>query len=189
MSAVENTKRVFRVFWAWNDEKEERWLRDQAREGWHLKAVRAFSYEFERGAPADVAYRLDFQRRRRLNKAEYLGIFKDAGWEHVGTRRHWFYFRKAVEGGMTPEIFSDRASRIAKYRRVISILAVMLVIFTAVMVPLWRPAGEGPHSGLFWGVFSAATTLRLLAVLFILYALWRMVRVINRIKREQAAAR
>ena len=60
---------------------------------------------------------------------EYLQIFADAGWEHVGQFFNgWQYFRKAVAPGETAEIYSDADSKIAKYNR--------LMLFLVPFVPL-----------------------------------------------------
>ena len=44
-------KHVFRLFSAWNDAKEERWLEEMAQTGWHLVSG-PIVYCFEEGAPA-----------------------------------------------------------------------------------------------------------------------------------------
>ena len=63
-------------FWAWNDDKEEAWLRQMAQQGWHLSQVGFPSfYTFEQGAPRDVAYRLDFFTGGK-DKADYLQILQ-----------------------------------------------------------------------------------------------------------------
>ena len=80
-----NTRKVFKLFFAWNEGREEAWLRAQALQGWHLASVAPFFYRFRRGEPADITYRLDFQPGGgKFDKAEYLGLFRDAGWENVG---------------------------------------------------------------------------------------------------------
>lgn len=131
MSTDKLTKTVFRVLMPWNDQKEERWLAEQERSGWHLKCVRPFGYTLERGAPAEVAYRLDYQPLARRNREEYLALFFDAGWEHVSTRGEWHLFRKGIVDGQVPEIYTDPQSRIAMYRRVIGFSAVMLAAMAA----------------------------------------------------------
>lgn len=35
-------KRVFKIFWAWNYEKEEKWLNDMSRQGWQLQKYTPF---------------------------------------------------------------------------------------------------------------------------------------------------
>ena len=54
------TLKKFRWFWAWDDEKEEQWLREMAQKGWHLLSVSIpGNYTFEQGAPKGYVYRLD----------------------------------------------------------------------------------------------------------------------------------
>ena len=116
----------------WNDEKEGRWLAEQERSGWHLKTVGCFGgYVFERAAPADVAYRLDFGPSRLHDRSEYFGLFRDAGWEHLGHRGLWQYFRKVAVDGQAPEIYTDPQSRIAMYRRVSAIMGAMVAVMAS----------------------------------------------------------
>lgn len=86
-------KKIFKIHWAWNDDKEERWLEKMSQEGWHLTSP-SFVYRFEKGDPADMVYRMDFQSLRKTDIKEYLGLFKDAGWEHVGRFGAWYYLKK-----------------------------------------------------------------------------------------------
>ena len=81
---MKETKRLFRWFWAWNDEQEEAWLKEQARDGWHLVTPGVFGrYTFERGVPRNDVYRLDYKTTGK-DMEEYLQLFSDAGWEHLG---------------------------------------------------------------------------------------------------------
>lgn len=41
---------VFRAHWAWNDDKEERWLENMARQGWHLERPWAFITDSRRAS-------------------------------------------------------------------------------------------------------------------------------------------
>lgn len=132
------TQRKFKWFWAWQDDKEEAWLGEMARHGWHLvrPEVPGF-YTFQAGAPGDYAYRLDYQSDPKLDKQEYVGLFSDAGWEHLGTMGGWHYFRKAVRPGETAEIYTDSESKIAKYRRLMFYLVTLLpvLIMFLIIVP------------------------------------------------------
>jgi hypothetical protein len=123
MSSAVNARNVVRFFLPWRDEAEGSWLEQQERSGWHLEAVRPWGYRLVRGAPAEVAYRLDMVPPRRSDRPEYFGLFRDAGWEHVGCRGLWQVFRKPVVDGVIPEIHTDSASRIGTSRRLIGFLA------------------------------------------------------------------
>jgi hypothetical protein len=115
------TRRVFRAFWAWHDDEEERWLAEMARQGWHL--IRGgILFTFRRGEAKEVLYRLDFRAHENLDRGEYLRLFQDAGWEHVCVFGPWHYFRADAAAGVS-DIYSDPHSLIGKYRRMLRILA------------------------------------------------------------------
>jgi hypothetical protein len=119
----------FHWFWAWDDEKEEAWLGEMARKGWHFQSVMLPGfYTFELGEPREDVYRLDFLTDYRA-KADYLQLFMDAGWEYMGEMGSWQYFRKTAREGEVPEIFSDNASKATKYRRVLLVLVILLPLF------------------------------------------------------------
>lgn len=181
MSGEAKTKTVVRMLMAWNDEKEERWLAEQARAGWRLKVVRCFGYTFERAAPAELTYRLDFGPSRRSDRSEYFGLFRDAGWEHVGTRGLWQYFRKAVLDGQVPEIYTDPQSRIGKYRRVAALMGMMLAILVTQTAPRLAIGGQ-PASTL--GRFPAILGIQLALMAVMVYGIVRLLLVISRLTRS-----
>ncbi len=122
------TIKLIRWFWAWDDNKEEAWLREMAQQGWHLQSVGLPGrYAFEQGEPRDVVYRLDYftEKKDILN---YLQIFQDAGWEYAGEMNGWQYFRKEAVQGEELEIFSDNESKARKYQRILFILVALLPI-------------------------------------------------------------
>ena len=182
MSGEKATKKVFRMLMAWNDEKEGRWLAEQERSGWHLTAVRCFGYTFERAAPADVAYRLDFGPSRFHDKSEYFGLFHDAGWEHVGCRGLWQYFRKAVVNGQIPEIYTDAQSRIANYRRLIGLSVCMLAVLGSQTATNLAREGQSNSS---ISRYPAILILQLALMSIFAYSTVRLLLVISRLKRAK----
>jgi hypothetical protein len=74
---------------------------------------RGIYYTFEKGEPRNNFYRLDFLSNYK-DKENYLQLFEDAGWSHVGEYGSWQYFRKTALEGETPEIFTDNESKIKK---------------------------------------------------------------------------
>jgi hypothetical protein len=127
----------YKFHFVWQDEKEESWLREMAREGLHLVKANPFCrYVFRRGAPADIAYRLDYRRRARKD-ADYYQLFQDAGWEHVLSCMGWQYWRKAADGS-DPQIFTDAASKADRMRRVRNgLVAVGIPSMFAVTNPIY----------------------------------------------------
>lgn len=123
------TMKQFHWFWAWDDEKEEAWLREMAQKGWHFKSVTLpGNYIFEQGEPRDDFYRLDFFTDPKA-KADYLQLFLDAGWNYLGEMGSWQYFRKTAVQGEIPEIFSDNESKSKKYQRILLFLVVFFPVY------------------------------------------------------------
>ena len=129
----------FKWWWVWQDGMHERWLQEQARQGLHLHASDPLGIRmtFERGAPADMAYRWDFPGVKA--DPVYTQLFVDAGWERVVDVGGWRCWRKPVVDGKIPEIFTDVASKVRKYQRSLVLLLVSgLPFFLVVVAPASR---------------------------------------------------
>ena len=162
----EMTLRKVKLFTLWQDHKEEAWLRQMARQGWHLTSVAPLVYTFARGEPRDDVYRLDYL----VSKAdydEYKQIFEDAGWELVGEMLGWQYFRKPAAADGPNEIYTDAESKVERYRRVLAYLVIFLPIY---VVFLTRDL-PGP--------------IKLVMALFVLLWAYATVRVFVRIRHLQ----
>lgn len=123
------TLKQFHWFWAWDDDKEEAWLREMAQKGWHFKSVTMPGYyQFEQGEPRNDFYRLDFFINAKA-KADYVQLFSDSGWEYLGEMGSWQYFRKTATENETLEIYSDNESKSKKYQRILLFLVVFLPIY------------------------------------------------------------
>ena len=162
---AENTIRKFKWFWAWQDEQEEAWLRSMSQKGWHLSSVSVGLpgiYRFRAGEPQDYVYRLDYQTHKKEAQQDYLQLFSDAGWEHLGEMSGWHYFRKEAKEGESLEIYTDVESKVAKYKRVLTVLGFFYIMLIAVSPYLW------------WGAIQAIQVITLLVLLFFTYAIIRL---------------
>lgn len=136
-------KRVFKVFWAWQDEEQEAWLHQMSAQGFHLKSAGLCFYNFEKGQPQQYTYRLDYQLGTQKDLPEYLELFDAAGWEYLGKFNGWHYFRKPVKAGEVMEIYTDSESKIKKFERRLLFLALttpgfFLVFFGSLdRYPMW----------------------------------------------------
>ena len=121
--------RQFHWFWAWEDEKEERYLREMALQGWHFQSV-GFPgiYTFLKEAPRNDFYRLDFFTDRKEKEA-YIQLFRDAGWRHAGEYGSWQYFRKTGREDEILEIFTDNESKQRKYGRILFFMIIFMPIY------------------------------------------------------------
>ena len=123
---------IFKFFWADQDVAQEQWLRAMAKQGLHLKRLNALCvWTFEKGAPADVAYRIDFPSS---NDQHFDQLLVDAGWEKAAVLMGWNYWRKPVEAGVEPEIFTDSASKIRKFKNVLAFTCVSMMPITVMLL-------------------------------------------------------
>jgi hypothetical protein len=140
-----------------------------ALEGWHFKSVTfPGNYTFEKGELRNDFYRLDFLANYK-DKENYLKLFEDSGWSHVGEYGSWQYFRKTAVEGETLEIFTDNESKIKKYSRVMMFLIIFLPIYTVLLTRL------NDADGLFYEILTFVFSL------FMLFYVFAMVMLLRRI--------
>lgn len=177
------TKTVFKVIWAWEDEKEEKWLEQMARLGWHLKSVAPFFYEFHKGIPRQVTYRLDYKGTWDKDYPEYRAIFEESNWELVTTMSNWHYFRIETKNVMIPEIYNSNRAKSQKYRRLLAGLLPVLVIFVAVLNPALVRSSE-QIEGCEGNLYTIGHIFFLVIMLFLIYAVIRVILKIRKLESE-----
>ena len=167
----------FKLFFAWNDDKEEAWLSKMAREGWHLKSL-GFpgSYIFTSGEPREDVYRLDYIINRK-DYQQYLQLFRDAGWEHVAELGGWQYFKTPNQASKVPEIYTDNASKSQKYARVLIPLIIFLPIFINMST---RPVSMESN---FYDLYSIAKIVMDFIVVLYVYAMLKLFVRFNRLRK------
>ena len=163
--------RKFKWFWAWQDEAEEEWLREMSNKGWHLKQIGFPTiYTLESGEPVDYVYRLDYRSYWKMEKEDYLQLFRDSGWEYVEEMAGWHYFRQRARSGEELEIYTDAESKIGKYQRLLAFLGILMLPLMFGIINL----NKAPYN---WieviQVFNAA--------LFVLYV-YAIIRILLRIR-------
>ncbi len=132
------TKKQFKWFTIFDYEKEQDYLREMHKSGWKFVKVRGLGmYYFEKCAPEDVIYQLDYNEDGLAYKEEYLKMFDDCGWQYIQDYMGYSYFRKVVaDDGKADEIFCDEESRFQMMQRVMKgRLLPLLIIFLAVLLP------------------------------------------------------
>lgn len=173
---VKTTTTKFRWFWAWQDEKEEAWLREMSGKGYHLASVGLpCIYTFDIGERRDYIYRLDYQPYTKKDMNDYLQLFRDAGWEHLGAMASWQYFRKEAVEGETSEIYTDVESKAEKYKRLLFYLGIFFLPLLTVLIIQWN---RNPYP---WLTGIKITVL--VVAMLLLYAIIRIALRIRRLKR------
>ena len=182
-------KIVYRIFTIADYDREALYLRKMHAEGWKLKKVSysnlviAVKYTFEKCKPEQVSYQLDIYPMKKSERASYLQLFKDCGWEHITDFNGFSYFRKlhsGIESDTEFEIYNDAAGKLAMVKRILTmrmlpILLLFFLIFSA-LLPIFSKFVSGGSSfswELFLIVIIDGVLLMILAIQ-ISYILWRL---------------
>lgn len=111
-------KKEFHCFVISEYEEEEQYLRDMAKKGYLFEKVTLPGiFHFRKSEPMDMVYHIDFNPQKKENRASYLQMYKDYGWEYIQDKNEFSYFCKP-EDGSDDEIFSDNPSRIEMMERI-----------------------------------------------------------------------
>jgi len=190
MNKREDIKTVVRTFFAWQEEKEEKWLRGMSNQGWHLNRVGFFNYGFEKGKPRDTVYKFDFKALRKAEMNDYIQTFEDAGWEYIGSFGSWFYFKTNADGDHSLELYNDNRSKMEKYRRLLMFLAIVnfpLISFglpNLYMRVIDMAEDSVLHNGVVFNIYFPFVILLTIVVMLSAYAMIRIFLIINRLKKD-----
>ena len=178
-------KVVYRICTIADYDREALYLREMHAQGWKLKEVSysnlvvAVKYTFEKCQPEQVVYQLDFYPMKKSERASYLQLFKDCGWEHITGFNGFSYFRKPysqIESDAEFEIYNDAAGKLAVVKRILTMrmLPILLLFSTLLPVFLKLLSGRGYFS---WGMFLIVIidgTLLIVFTIQISYIFWRL---------------
>ncbi len=164
---MKDTKKEFKWFSISDYDKEQEYLGEMHKNGWKLKKIAwPGIYCFEKCAPKDVVYQLDYNPEGISSKTEYVKMFSDCGWEYLFDFVGYSYFRKESDNmNGEEEIFCDDESRLDMMKRVFKGRVVPLItIFFGIIIPqlFMHTNQSGEH---FLGDFLTITFF----VMFILY--------------------
>ena len=172
--------RTFKFFLAHQDEEQETWLRAMANQGLHLVDVNPLSFwTFRRGAPADVAYRVDYSSA--AGKADFHQLMQDAGWKLAATTVGWEYWCTPVVNGRAPDIYTDSVSKTKKFQ-------VVLAILICTGVPAFIAMMNSDKQALFAEVSMPGRVI--IGIIFTVYLLlvpYTIVGLLRRIRQIRAA--
>lgn len=113
-------KTIYKLYWAWQFDKEEKWLNECSAKGLHLCDVGLCRYTFEEGTPGAYSHKLELLENwpTHPESVAYIRFLEDTGVEMTGSILRWVYFRKRTEDGPF-DLFSDLDSRIKHLNRII----------------------------------------------------------------------
>lgn len=113
-------KTVRKWFWAWDFDREEKWLNEMAANGLALADIGLFRYTFERSLPGEYNVRLELLENfpSHARSKDYIDFLEGVDVEYIGSITRWVYFRKKTDGGEF-NLFSDNSSRIKHLKRLL----------------------------------------------------------------------
>lgn len=113
--------KLHRVYYSFD--KEEKWLNELAAKGLLFERYTFCTYYFTQGTPGEYLYRIELLENlpSHPKSIEYLQFVQETGAEVLCTYFRWVFFRRRAELGPF-DLYSDSASKIAHYWRVISFL-------------------------------------------------------------------
>jgi hypothetical protein len=183
-------KRVFKIFFAWQEEKEAGWLHEMSKKGWHLKEVGIFKYVFQKGGSFDYTYRFDFKVLKKDDMEYYISIFEDAGWTYIGSVGSWHYFKTKGEGDIEPELYNDNRSKMEKYKRLLLFLGIIFLPVMGWALPnlYMRMIDMAPESilnnAIAFNIYLPFVILLTIVEIVAIYGIIRIILIINRLKKE-----
>ena len=178
-------KIVYRIFTIADYEREALYFREMHAKGWKLKEVSysillfAVKYTFEKCHPEQVSYQLDFYPMEKSERASYLQLFKDCGWEHITDFNSFSYFRKAhseIESDVEFEIYNDAAGKLAMVNRILRLRLVPVLLLLAIHIPFLLKLLNRSNTYGLWSLLAVGLDifLSLILLLMVVYISWKL---------------
>ena len=178
-------KVVYRIATIADYDREALYLRKMHAEGWKLKEVSysnlvvAVKYTFEKCQPEQVSYQLDFYPMKKSDRASYLQLFKDCGWEHITDFNGFSYFRKlhpGIESEAEFEIYNDASGKLAMVKRILTRRMFPILLLFLALLPVFSKFVTG-GSSFSWEMFLIVIidgVLLIVHAIQISYIFWRL---------------
>ena len=178
-------KVVYRIATIADYDREALYLREMHAQGWKLKEVSysnlvvAVKYTFEKCQPEQVVYQLDFYPMKKSERASYLQLFKDCGWEHITDFNGFSYFRKIYSGAESDaefEIYNDATGKLAIVKKILTMRMLPILLLFSALLPIFSKFVTG-GSSFRWEVFLIFIIDWVLLIIFaiqISYIFWRL---------------
>ena len=178
-------KIVYRIFTIADYEREALYFREMHAKGWKLRKVSysillfAVKYTFEKCHSEQVSYQLDFYPMEKSERASYLQLFKDCGWEHITDFNSFSYFRKAhseIESNAEFEIYNDAAGKLAMVNRILRLRLVPVLLLLAIHIPFLLKLLNRSNAYDLWKflVVGLDVFLSLILLLMVVYISWKL---------------
>lgn len=178
-------KIVYRIFTIADYEREALYFREMHAKGWKLRKVSysillfAVKYTFEKCHPEQVSYQLDFYPMEKSERASYLQLLKDCGWEHITDFNSFSYFRKAhseIESAAEFEIYNDTTNKLDMVNRILRLRLVPVLLLLAIHIPFLFILLDRSNTFDLWKFLAVGLDifLSLILLLMVVYISWKL---------------
>lgn len=178
-------KIVYRIFTIADYEREALYFREMHAKGWKLRKVSysillfVVKYTFEKCQPEQVSYQLDFYPMEKSERASYLQLFKDCGWEHITDFNSFSYFRKAhseIESAAEFEIYNDTTNKLDMVNRILRLRLVPVLLLLAIHIPFLFILLDRSNTFDLWKFLAVGLDifLFLILLLMVVYISWKL---------------
>lgn len=174
-------KSICKWFFAWDFDKEEKWLNNMAAKGLALVAVHGIFYTFEQSEPGEYGIRIELLNELPSfpESEQYIRFLEGTGAEHIGSTLRWVYFRKKkVNGEFDP--FSDYNCRVRHLNRVLWLLVPVSLIFISGSINFTFRFLDGMRDP----AVAVITLLEIAFLILIIYGIIRLLILKHRLKKE-----
>lgn len=172
---------IFKIYPAWDFEREEKWLNEMAAKGLSLVAVGLFNYTFEETPPGQYKVRIELLEKwpTTPESEHYIRFLEETGIEYLGAFTRWAYFRRKSEDGDF-DLFSDNASKLKQIKRLVLLFGILLFsLLLQALTQLMVYFNSGFVGNLSVGLMSVALAL------MIGYGFMRTLLIMRKIKADQ----
>lgn len=170
-------KIVYRLVTIADYEREAVFLGEMHSKGWKLRKVSysillaTVKYIFEKCQPEQVSYQLDFYPMKKSERASYLQLFKDCGWEHITDFNGFSYFSKPyseIESDTEFEIYNDDTSKLDMVNRILKLRLLPILLLLAILAPILFRLLIGSNGFSLWALLVVGLDLFLFLLLLLL---------------------
>lgn len=154
-------KVIYKLFWVWQFDREEKWLNEMAAKGLSLVAIGPAKYTFEETMPGEYYVRSELLDKlpRHPESEACIRFIEETGAEYLGAWTRWVYFRKKSSLGK----FAIHDSLDAKIKHLNRLLVLLFPLALANMAAfatnIMNYLSSGIKAALFFALFSLLVAL------------------------------
>ena len=125
-----------KIFFIWQDDKEEAWLNDRSAKGQRLDSVSfPYTYHFSSDTSNKYIHHLNAPKGPETSLEAFKETYQRSGGKHIGKMNGWHYFQKEFSGENDTVMDWGKTTKAARYQgymmALVGLLPFLLIIFPA----------------------------------------------------------